>query len=162
MWETWVQSLGWEDPLEKGKATHSSILAWRIPRTVQSTVPQRGRHDWGTRTFTFRFTQAAAVLLISRVWLFATSLTVAHQARIQISQARIPEWIASLFSRGFSQLRAWTRVSHIGRWVLYCPEMSDNLKTPYPVHYTADTPSKPGRILLSALFMWAPWWAVFL
>ena len=33
MWETWVQSLGWEDPLEKGKATHSSILAWRIPWT---------------------------------------------------------------------------------------------------------------------------------
>ena len=31
MWETWVQSLGWEDPLEKGMATHSSILAWRIP-----------------------------------------------------------------------------------------------------------------------------------
>ena len=30
MWETWVQSLGWEDLLEKGKATHSSILAWRI------------------------------------------------------------------------------------------------------------------------------------
>ena len=30
-WETWVCSLGWEDPLEKGKATHSSILAWRIP-----------------------------------------------------------------------------------------------------------------------------------
>ena len=28
---TWVRSLGWEDPLEKGKATHSSILAWRIP-----------------------------------------------------------------------------------------------------------------------------------
>ena len=34
MWETWIQSLGWEDPLEKGKATHSSILAWRIPWTV--------------------------------------------------------------------------------------------------------------------------------
>ena len=32
MWETWVQSLGWEDPLEKEVATHSSILAWRIPR----------------------------------------------------------------------------------------------------------------------------------
>ena len=31
MWETWVQSLGWKDPLEKGKATHSSVLAWRIP-----------------------------------------------------------------------------------------------------------------------------------
>ena len=34
MRETWVRSLGWEDPLEKGKATHSSILAWRIARTV--------------------------------------------------------------------------------------------------------------------------------
>ena len=34
VWETWVQSLGWEDPLEKGKATHSSILVWRIPWTV--------------------------------------------------------------------------------------------------------------------------------
>ena len=34
MRETWVQSLGWEDPLEKGKATHSSIQAWRIPWAV--------------------------------------------------------------------------------------------------------------------------------
>ena len=34
MWETWVRSLGWEDPLEEGKSTHSSILAWRIPWTV--------------------------------------------------------------------------------------------------------------------------------
>ena len=32
--KTWAQSLGWEDPLEKGKATHSSILAWRIPWTL--------------------------------------------------------------------------------------------------------------------------------
>ena len=32
--ETWIQSLGWEDPLEKGKVTHSNILAWRIPWTV--------------------------------------------------------------------------------------------------------------------------------
>ena len=31
MWETWVQSLGWEDPLEEGMATHSSILVWKIP-----------------------------------------------------------------------------------------------------------------------------------
>ena len=35
MWETWVQSLGWDDPLEKGMATHSSILAWRIPWTEE-------------------------------------------------------------------------------------------------------------------------------
>ena len=35
MWETWVRSLGWEDPLEKGMATHSSLLAWKIPRTEE-------------------------------------------------------------------------------------------------------------------------------
>ena len=34
MWETWVQSLSWEDPLEKGRATHSDILSWRIPWTA--------------------------------------------------------------------------------------------------------------------------------
>ena len=37
MRETWVQSLNWEDPLEKGPATHSSILAWRIPWTIYSS-----------------------------------------------------------------------------------------------------------------------------
>ena len=40
-----VQSLAWEDPLEKGKATHSNILAWRIPWTVKSTGSQRIGHD---------------------------------------------------------------------------------------------------------------------
>ena len=35
MWETWVRSLAWEDLLEKGKAAHSSILAWRIPWTIR-------------------------------------------------------------------------------------------------------------------------------
>ena len=38
MWETWVWSLGWEDPLEKGPATHPSILAWRIPWTIVHRV----------------------------------------------------------------------------------------------------------------------------
>ena len=50
MQETWVQSLGWEDPLKKEMSTHSSILAWRIPWTeepggLQSTGSQRVRHD---------------------------------------------------------------------------------------------------------------------
>ena len=51
MLETLVQSLGWKDPLEKEMATHSSILAWRIPWTedpsgLQSIGSQRVRHDW--------------------------------------------------------------------------------------------------------------------
>ena len=37
MRDTWVQSLGWEDPLEKEMPTHSSLLAWRIPRTEESS-----------------------------------------------------------------------------------------------------------------------------
>ena len=50
MWETWVQSLGQEDPLEKEMATHSSILAWKIPWTeepgrLQSMESQRVGHD---------------------------------------------------------------------------------------------------------------------
>ena len=45
MWETWVQSLGWEDPLEKGMATHSNIQAWRIPWSVWSMGLQRVGHD---------------------------------------------------------------------------------------------------------------------
>ena len=50
MRETWVQSLGWEDPLEEGMTTHSSILAWRIPWTeepgrLQSMGSQRAGHN---------------------------------------------------------------------------------------------------------------------
>ena len=54
MWETWVRSLGWEDPLEKEMATHSSTLAWKIPwmeepGRLQSMGSQRvGGHDWAT------------------------------------------------------------------------------------------------------------------
>jgi len=49
MWETWVQSLGQGDPLEKEMATHSSILAWRIPWTEElgglQSMGRRVRHD---------------------------------------------------------------------------------------------------------------------
>ena len=50
MWETWVQSLGWEDPLEKETATHSSILAWKISWTVESRGSQRVGQDSDFRT----------------------------------------------------------------------------------------------------------------
>ena len=45
LWETWVPPLGWDDPLEKEKATDSSILAWRIPRTGWSMGLQRVGHN---------------------------------------------------------------------------------------------------------------------
>ena len=59
MQETQVRSLGWEDPLEKGMATHSSILAWEMPwreerGVLQSVGSQRVGHNWESNTFTFR------------------------------------------------------------------------------------------------------------
>ena len=45
MWKSWVRSLSWEDPLEKGMATHSGILGWRIPWTIWSMGSQRVGHD---------------------------------------------------------------------------------------------------------------------
>ena len=60
MQKTWVLSLVWEDPLEKGMVTHSSILCWRIPWTeepgsLQSIRLQRVGHGWATDTFSFTF-----------------------------------------------------------------------------------------------------------
>ena len=60
MQETWVRSLGWEDPLEKEMATHSSTLAWKIPCTeepcrLQSMWSQRVRHDSVTSLSLFTF-----------------------------------------------------------------------------------------------------------
>ena len=58
MQETWVWSLGQEDPLEKGMATHTNILAWKTPWTeepggLKCRRSQRVGHDWETNTFTF-------------------------------------------------------------------------------------------------------------
>ena len=67
MWETF-RSLGWKDPLEKGLATHSSILAWKTPWTVepgklQSVGSQRVRHDWAANTHTHTHTHTCATWL---------------------------------------------------------------------------------------------------
>ena len=71
IWETWVQSLGWEIPLEKGMTTHSSILAWRIPlreesNGLQPMGLQTVRQDWATNTFIFIYNSN----LFAR-WLFS-------------------------------------------------------------------------------------------
>ena len=69
MQETWVWSLGWEDPLEEGMATHSSILAWRIPWTeepggLQSIGLQRVGHDWATKHSTEYLTQEVKICTV--------------------------------------------------------------------------------------------------
>ena len=94
--ETWFQSLGWEDPLEKGKATHSSILAWRIPWTVSSMVSQRVFHT-------------CCLVPKSCPALCDSMDYIVHG----VLQARILEWVAIPFSRESSQPRDRTQVSHI-------------------------------------------------
>ena len=79
MRETRVQSLGREDPLEKEMATHSSILAWRIPWTeepgrLQSTGSQRVGHDWATSLSLSFFHYSIIAFLIFKI-LFGWSLT---------------------------------------------------------------------------------------
>ena len=79
MRETWVQSLGPEDHLEKEMATHSSILAWRIPWTeepggLQSVGLQRVRHDWATSLSLVKVTYAVQIAWATQYYLKAVSL----------------------------------------------------------------------------------------
>ena len=68
MRETWVWSLGWEDPLEKGKATHSSIPAWRIPWTIKSMGSQ-SQTQLSDFHFTFHFhTPCFCLRCISKIF----------------------------------------------------------------------------------------------
>ena len=73
MEETWVRSLGWEDPLEEGTATHSINLVWRITWTEEPIglpsmgITKRVRHDWVTNTFTFAY--SCSRTLLSSSWM---------------------------------------------------------------------------------------------
>ena len=98
MWETCIRSLGWKDPLEKVKATHFSILAWRSPWTVHvlSLVLQRVGHDWETLT-SLHFTSALKYVLLS--WENSLPLFNNWNVLIQILQ---PQWGLSFSSHNLS------------------------------------------------------------
>ena len=72
MWETCVRSLGWEDTLEKGKATHFSILAWRIPWAVQFMGSQSTGHDRVTFTHSYHLDQI--IKIVNFLWGFFTMM----------------------------------------------------------------------------------------
>ena len=76
MWETWIRSLGQEDPLEKEMATHSSIHAWKIPWTeqpggLQSMESQRVGRDWATSA---QLSSAGLMTTTRLKWLFSRSV----------------------------------------------------------------------------------------
>ena len=95
--ETWVRSLGWEDPLEKGTATHAGILAWRIPWTVLSMVSKRVGHDWATFTILslsnfvfFFFNRRWSSVLSKRRWKWTGAVIKQRQpwsARLRITSS---------------------------------------------------------------------------
>ena len=108
MWETQVWSLGWKDYLEKGMATHLSILAWRIPWTeepggLQSTESQRVGHNWATNTNTWEnkdnFSQkantthldSAAFTVLKRLW--------THLSYSSRRMEMLLEWIVGSISK---------------------------------------------------------------
>ena len=111
MQETWGRLLGWEDPLEKEMAAHSSTLAWKIPWIAEpGRLPsmgfQRLGHNWKTSLspnsvsnfiscymwpsviFFLKFPSVSSVRSLSRVWLFATPWIAAHQAFLSITNSR--------------------------------------------------------------------------
>ena len=147
MQETWVWSLGWEGPLEEDMATHSSILAWRIPWTeepagLQSIGLQRVGHDWSDLARIYINYVKALKINKSRQTLKANML-VAQSCLILcnpmdcsppgssvqgILQARILEWVAMPFSRQSCWPRDRTWVSYIaGRFFTICEPPAQKL-----------------------------------
>ena len=90
MWETWVWSLGREDPLEKGMATHSSILPWKILRTeepgeLQSMGSQRVRHNWVTNTHTHIYYNVSSIVPEKKKTNINTLITLKTFLKIRVS-----------------------------------------------------------------------------
>ena len=92
MWETWVQSLGREDPLEKEMATHSSTLAWRIPwreepGRLQSMGSQRVGHDW-VASFT------SLTYVKKRVWNSGRAISQEKKKlNVKVASVELLSWI---------------------------------------------------------------------
>ena len=103
MQETWVQSLGQEDPLEKEMATHSSILAWEIPWTEEpgwlwSMGSQRVGHDWAT---------AAAAKSLQSCPTLCDPIDAAHQAPPSLGFSRQEHWSGLPFPSPMHESEKW-------------------------------------------------------
>ena len=98
MRDTWVRSLDQEDPLEKEMATHSSILAWKIPWTeepggLQSIGSQRVGHDWATSlSYELVLAHSSTLLLITQQWLIQqVSINICHITLISWENIQMQE-----------------------------------------------------------------------
>ena len=101
MWETRVRSLGWEDPLEKEMATHSSTLAWRIPwreerGRLQSMGLQRVGYDWAT-SLSFSSVRSLGPTLCNPIYCSTPGLPVYHQLP-ELAQTHV-HWVGDAIQR---------------------------------------------------------------
>ena len=121
--ETRVQSLGWEDPLEKEMATHSSILAWRIPWTeepgrLQSTGSQRVRHNWATS-----LTHSIMLYLICCTWCTWSAVTSPNAPYFKVYDVPfISTWCQQGKKNANSQRNKWKAMPTSFKISLSCPE----------------------------------------
>ena len=144
MWETWVWSLGWDDPLEKEMDTHFSILSQRILWTeesggLESIRSQRVGHDWVTNTFTWTFFRIGMKINIfqscGHCWVFQIcwhiqyNSLIASSFRIRNSSARIPSPPLALFIVMLPKvhLTSCSRMSS-SRWMTMPTRLSKSLR----------------------------------
>ena len=109
--EIWVPFLGWEDPLEEGVETHSSILSWKIPLTeepgrLHSTGSQRVRYNWSDLAFLHNFTYFLFFKLI--FYLFFTFLEIVYWSiaafQCWVSFCYKAKWISCIYTYIYSLL----------------------------------------------------------
>ena len=145
MQETWVQSLGQEDPLEKEMATHSSTLAWKIPWTekpgrLQSMGSQRVRHDWATSLYLL-FEENIIKITVTFKWFLKETHSFRNQKKNTL------HFIAGKFANMQSQKQKWSSISKFLKLSmrLYSGPgdsgMYPKLSTQYPISFpTKRTP----------------------
>ena len=95
MQEAWVRFLGQEDLLEKGMATHSSILAWKIPWAekpggLQSMGSQRVRHDWATNAFIYMCVCVCVCVCVYFIYVYKISRSRCFKVKYNIKYASLP------------------------------------------------------------------------
>ena len=128
VWEIWVWSLGWEDPLEEGKPNHSSILAWKIPWTEESWGC-RVRHDWATlHSLTLQGSRMENIPLMTshslslqgswmeNILLISLKVKVKLLSRVQLF---VTPWTAAYqtpASTGFSMQEYWSGLPFPSPW----------------------------------------------
>ena len=152
MQETWVWSLGREDPLEEGMATHFHILAWRIPWTeepggLQSIGLQRIRHDWVTNAFTFHLSIHPSIHLYLYIYVYLylfihPSLSVSIYLSVAISLSSAIQGTNSI-----SSFQAWADS------VFPCPQSKQN----WPLFITGQLPTLYDFHFDSTQKKWIPW-----